>query len=87
MWSIPCRLAEPLLAGKIEVLPWETALHGTQQPVDGLFIYGHPAVDGPLLDRLPGLKVISNPGVIPLKFKVPGGGVAEVAPRKHFKID
>jgi 4-hydroxyphenylpyruvate dioxygenase-like putative hemolysin len=34
-----------------------------------------------------GLEVISNPGVIPLKFKVPGGGVAEVAPRKHFKID
>lgn len=34
-----------------------------------------------------GLEVISNPGVVPLKFKVPGGGVAEVAPRKHFKID
>jgi lactoylglutathione lyase len=34
-----------------------------------------------------GLEVISNPGVIPLKFKLPGGGVAEVAPRKHFKID
>jgi lactoylglutathione lyase len=34
-----------------------------------------------------GLEVISNPGVIPLKFKVPGGGVAEVAPRKHFKIN
>ena len=34
-----------------------------------------------------GLEVISNPGVIPLKFKVPGGGVAEVAPRTHFKID
>lgn len=34
-----------------------------------------------------GLEVISNPGVVPLKFKVPGGGVAEVAPRKHFNID
>jgi lactoylglutathione lyase len=34
-----------------------------------------------------GLEVISNAGVIPLKFKLPGGGVAEVAPRKHFKID
>ena len=34
-----------------------------------------------------GLEVISNPGVVPLKFKAPGGGVAEVAPRKHFKID
>jgi lactoylglutathione lyase len=34
-----------------------------------------------------GLEIISNPGVIPLKFKMPGGGVAEVAPRQHFKID
>lgn len=34
-----------------------------------------------------GLEVISNPGVVPLKFKVPGGGVAEVAPRTHFRID
>jgi len=34
-----------------------------------------------------GLEVISNAGVIPLKFKLPGGGVAEVAPRTHFKID
>lgn len=34
-----------------------------------------------------GLEIISNPGVIPVKFKVPGGGVAEVAPRRHFKID
>jgi len=33
------------------------------------------------------LEIISNPGVIPVKFKVPGGGVAEVAPHKHFKID
>ncbi len=25
--------------------------------------------------------------VIPRKFKVPGGGAAEIAPRQHFKID
>jgi catechol 2,3-dioxygenase-like lactoylglutathione lyase family enzyme len=42
---------------------------------------------GPNRLKSRGLKVISNPGVIPLKFKVPGGGVAEVAPRQHFKID
>jgi glyoxylate reductase len=29
----------------------------------GLFTYGHPQVDGALMDRLPGLKVISNFGV------------------------
>jgi glyoxylate reductase len=32
-------------------------------PVDGLYTYGHPTVDGALLDRLAGLKVISNYGV------------------------
>ncbi len=34
-----------------------------------------------------GLEIISKPGVVPVKFKVPGGGVAEVAPRNHFKVD
>ena len=29
----------------------------------GLFTYGHPHVDGALMDRMPGLKVISNFGV------------------------
>lgn len=37
--------------------------------------------------RSRGLEIISNPGVIPVKFRVPGGGVAEVAPRRHFNID
>ena len=30
---------------------------------EGLFTYGHPRVDGDLLDRMPRLKVISNFGV------------------------
>ncbi len=30
---------------------------------------------------------IDDLDVIPLKFKVPVGGVAEVAPRRHFKMD
>jgi glyoxylate reductase len=55
--------AAPLLEGRIEHLPWELALHGTKEPVDGMFIFGHPPVDGPMLDRLPGLKIISNHGV------------------------
>jgi len=52
-----------LMAGKVELLPWEVALQGTAEPVAGLFTFGHPLVDGALLDRLPGLKVISNYGV------------------------
>ncbi|MDP7205831.1 MAG: D-glycerate dehydrogenase, partial [Pirellulaceae bacterium] len=31
--------------------------------VEGIYTYGHVHVDGPLMDRLPGLKVISNYGV------------------------
>jgi lactoylglutathione lyase len=33
-----------------------------------------------------GLEIVSDPGVVPVKFKVPGGGIAEFAPRSHFKI-
>src|SRR5437868_580407 len=52
-----------LLAGKVDILPWDAALRGTAEPVAGLYTYGHPRVDGALLDRLPALKVISNYGV------------------------
>ena len=52
-----------LLEGQVEWLPWEVALNGSQEPVDAIYTYGHPLVDGPLLDRLPGVKVISNFGV------------------------
>lgn len=52
-----------LLAGQVEILPWEVAQTGSREPVDGLYTYGHPLVDGALLDRLPGVRVISNYGV------------------------
>lgn len=51
------------LAGKVEWLPWQVALEGSREPVDALYTYGHPKVDGAVLDRLPGVKVISNYGV------------------------
>lgn len=54
---------ESLIAGKVEVLPWSVAIEGTSEPVAALYTYGHPLVDGAMLDRLPGLKVISNYGV------------------------
>ena len=53
---------ERLLAGKVEVLPWAAAAEARADVV-ALYTYGHPLVDGPMLDRLPGLKVISNYGV------------------------
>ena len=52
-----------LLAGKVELLPWSVALSGSAEPVDAIYTYGHPLVDGPMLGRLPGVKVISNYGV------------------------
>lgn len=51
------------LDGKVEWLPWQVALDGSSTPIDGVYTYGHPRVDGPMLDRLPGVKVISNYGV------------------------
>lgn len=33
------------------------------QRVEGFFVYGHPKIDGPLMDRMPRLRVISNFGV------------------------
>jgi glyoxylate reductase len=52
-----------LLDGHVHILPWQVALDGSREPVDGIYTYGHPKVDGPMLDRLPGVRVISNYGV------------------------
>lgn len=46
--------------------PWSVLQEGAKEAlkaVEGLFLYGHPIIDGPLMDRLPNLKVISNFGV------------------------
>jgi glyoxylate reductase len=51
-----------LLAGHVEVLPWPEP-NGAGAMVQGIYTYGHPRVDGGLLDRLPALRVISNFGV------------------------
>jgi glyoxylate reductase len=47
-----------LLAGRVELVPWDSA-----GPVEAVYTYGHPAVGPDLLDRLGGVKVISNFGV------------------------
>jgi glyoxylate reductase len=53
---------EEMLAGKVEVLPWHEASE-PRDDVAAIYTYGHPLVDGGMLDRLPGVKVISNYGV------------------------
>ena len=50
-------------AGKVEWLPWEVALEGRAEPVDGIYTYGHVSVDGTVIDRLTGVRIISNYGV------------------------
>ena len=61
--GLPPALRE-MLGPEFEVLEWDVspdsvALTGAV----GLITYGHPRVDGPLMDRIPHLKIISNHGV------------------------
>ncbi len=51
------------LGERIDLLPWQTAIDGTDDRIDGIYTYGHLRVDGLMLDRLRGVKVISNYGV------------------------
>lgn len=51
-----------ILDERVEWLPWKIATEGSDD-VDAIYTYGHPAVDGAMLDRLPNVKVISNYGV------------------------
>ena len=53
-----------LLGPNIEVLEWDDGPNSQALARAVAFItYGHPHVDGPLMDRAPNLKVISNHGV------------------------
>jgi len=48
----------------VQIWPSDTVdLESMLQSTDGLFTYGHPNIDGALMDRMPRLKVISNFGV------------------------
>jgi glyoxylate reductase len=52
-----------LLAGRVELLPWVAINKPGAERIAGIYTYGHPIVDGPMLDRLRGVRVISNFGV------------------------
>jgi glyoxylate reductase len=51
-----------LLEGHVEVLPWPSP-QSPPDAISAIYTYGHPRVDGALLDRLPGVRVVSNFGV------------------------
>lgn len=59
----------------IRFLEWDLAVRGTEEPVDGIYTYGHPHLDGAMLDRLPGARVISNYGVGVDHINVPDAAV------------
>ena len=53
-----------LLGDGYELLPWDTSADSDSLRRAAAFItYSHPRVDGPLLDRAPNVKVVSNHGV------------------------
>ncbi len=47
-----------LIGGRVELVPWDAS-----GQIEAIYTYGHPLVDGTMMDRFPGLKVISNFGV------------------------
>ncbi len=54
---------ERLLSGRVELLPWDAAQGAESRSIAAIYTYGHPRVDADMLDRLPGVRVISNFGV------------------------
>lgn len=58
----PDRMVLDFLADRVELLPWDVTISGAGD-VDGIYTYGHPHTDGAIMDRLPGIRIISNYGV------------------------
>jgi glyoxylate reductase len=54
---------DELLAGRVELVPWSAADQAGADRIEAVYTYGHPTVSAALLDRLPGVRVISNFGV------------------------
>jgi glyoxylate reductase len=51
------------MQGRVTVLPWDETFSHPPSQVDAVYTYGHPKLTGEMMDRLPGLRVISNYGV------------------------
>lgn len=51
------------LIDEVVWVPWSAAPDASYSDVTAVYTYGHPKVDGVLLDRLPQVRVVSNYGV------------------------
>ena len=61
--GLPPALRE-MLGPEFEILEWDDSPQSSALTrAVGIITYGHPRVDGPLMDRVPNLKIISNHGV------------------------
>ena len=61
--GLPAPLLE-MLGDEYQVFPWDTSeCSEALATCVGVITYGHPGVDGSLMDRMPNLRVISNHGV------------------------
>ncbi|MCE9603708.1 MAG: D-glycerate dehydrogenase [Planctomycetia bacterium] len=52
-----------MLAGEVEWMPWLADDTVVRHDIAAVYTYGHPRVDGALLDRFPNARVVSNYGV------------------------
>jgi len=57
------KAATELLHGRVELLPWEHLFGKKDESVSGIYTFGHPILNGELMDNVPYTKVISNHGV------------------------
>lgn len=61
--NLPPSLKE-MLGGRFEILDWDVSPNSPAlSRIVAILTYAHPLVDGPLLDRCPQVKVVSNFGV------------------------
>jgi glyoxylate reductase len=56
-------VVEQLVHGKVELVPWIAADESGADRIQAVLTYGHPTVDGRLLDKMPAVHVVSNFGV------------------------
>ena len=56
-------VVERLVDRKVHLVPWIAVDESGANQIEAVLTYGHPTVNGPLLDKLPAVRVVSNFGV------------------------